>query len=236
MATPRCASIAGGARTEPALRPLELSGDDVPPLTASDVLLVTGGGKGIAAECALALARQCGCRLALLGRSDPTSDPELASNLERVRASGVAHRYFATDITDAGAVRAAVKQAESALGPVTAVLHGAGVNLPELVRSLGREALARTVAVKVEGAAQRARRDRCRSARAVRRIRLDHRSQRPARRGRLCIGERVAHATHREPRASRPALPRDLDRVVGVVRRRHGRTAGTRRTRSRARA
>src|SRR5205085_1212745 len=40
-------------------------------LGPKDVLLVTGGGKGIASECGLALALETGARLALLGRSDP---------------------------------------------------------------------------------------------------------------------------------------------------------------------
>ncbi len=143
---------ADGTRSEPVLVALAPAADGAPPLGPGDVVLVTGGGKGIAAECALALARECGCRLALLGRSDPATDAELARNLERVRAAGVTHCYRAADVTDADAVRAAVREAEAALGPVTAVIHGAGVNTPELVRSLEHEALARTVAVKVGGA------------------------------------------------------------------------------------
>ena len=50
-------------------------------LTAADVLLVTGGGKGITAECALTIAGDTGAALALLGRSDPATDADLAANL-----------------------------------------------------------------------------------------------------------------------------------------------------------
>ena len=59
------------------------------PIGQGDVLLVTGGGKGIAAESALALARATGISLALIGRSDPETDKELAENLERIAAAGV---------------------------------------------------------------------------------------------------------------------------------------------------
>ena len=52
-------------------------------------VLITGGGKGIAAECALALARQTGARLALVGRARPETDAVLANNLERFTAAGV---------------------------------------------------------------------------------------------------------------------------------------------------
>src|SRR5207249_9626288 len=65
---------ASGVRFQPYLHLLPLSGSiDDWPLNASDVLLVTGGGKGIAAECALSLARKTHAALLLLGRSDPRS-------------------------------------------------------------------------------------------------------------------------------------------------------------------
>jgi enediyne polyketide synthase len=122
------------------------------PLGPEDVLLVTGGGKGIAAECALSLARKSGARLVLLGRSQPASDAELAANMERMEASGVRCRYFAADVTDAGAVRAAVVEAQREFGPVTALLHAAGTNVPQLIGSLDEAAFTRTLAPKIQGA------------------------------------------------------------------------------------
>lgn len=122
------------------------------PLGPDDVLLVTGGGKGIAAECALALARDTGARLALLGRSDPNADPELAANLARVRAAGVPCSYVRADVTDARAVRLAVGEAERALGRATALLHAAGTNTPQLLGALDEAAFRRTVAPKLQGA------------------------------------------------------------------------------------
>ena len=147
-----------GARSEPVMRllPIALDRTEAPageaPLSPGDVLLVTGGGKGIAMECALAVARECGCRLALLGRSDPANDLELASNLERVRDSGCEFRYLIADVMDATATGAAVAHAEAELGPVTAVLHGAGVNTPELLGALTTAAAERTLDTKVRGA------------------------------------------------------------------------------------
>lgn len=122
------------------------------PLGPEDVLLVTGGGKGIAAECALSLARETGARLALLGRSRPEDDEELSVNLERIESAGVVFRYYAADVTDADAVRETVASAESELGGVTAVLHGAGVNTPRLLGALDEETFLRTLAPKVRGA------------------------------------------------------------------------------------
>ncbi|WP_131758834.1 SDR family NAD(P)-dependent oxidoreductase, partial [Actinomadura fibrosa] len=140
----------GGARREPVLAPVEPVAADLP-LGADDVLLVTGGGKGISAECALALARESGARLVLLGRSHPSADAELAANLDRMEAAGVTARYLRADVTDAGRIAAAVAEAEAALGPVTAVLHGAGGNVPKLLDELTDEDYARTIGPKVAG-------------------------------------------------------------------------------------
>ncbi len=141
-----------GVRRVPVLRLLpESNGPEELPIGPEDVLLVTGGGKGIAAECALDLARATGARLALLGRSSPERDPELAANLERMAAAGVQALYLPADVTDAAAVRAAVERAEAALGPVTAFLHGAGTNAPRPLSALDPESYRRTFAPKEAG-------------------------------------------------------------------------------------
>src|ERR1019366_1366341 len=87
------------------------------PIGRNDILLVTGGGKGIAAESALALARPTNASLALMGRSDPVVDKELAENLARIAAAGVRCAYVRADVTDARAVQGAVAEAELRLGP-----------------------------------------------------------------------------------------------------------------------
>ena len=72
--------------------------DDDVPLDPDDVLLVTGGGKGITAECALAIARQTGVRLGLLGRASADDDVTLRANLERLRSEGVSFLYVAAAV------------------------------------------------------------------------------------------------------------------------------------------
>lgn len=125
------------------------------PLGPEDVLLVTGGGKGIGAECALSLARETGARLALMGRSRPEDSEELRANLERMSKLGAEAgsqvHYVAADVTDGAAVRRAVEEIETRLGPVTGVLHSAGTNEPKLVERLERGDLEHTLAPKVRG-------------------------------------------------------------------------------------
>ena len=143
---------ATGCRREPMLRLMQAEEQSLAGLPeASDVLLVTGGGKGIAAECALSLARRTGVRLILMGRSRPMADSELVSNLARLVAAGVTFRYVVADVTDADEVRASLRLAESELGSVTGILHGAGVNVPRLLSTLDAATAAWTIAPKVQG-------------------------------------------------------------------------------------
>jgi enediyne polyketide synthase len=149
-----------GIRREPRLRLLEEPKSSGPlPLGPEDVLLVTGGGKGIGAECAMALAKASGARLALLGRTRPENkgdrweewQAELAANLNRFAGLGVTFRYYTVDITDAEAVRQTVQEVERDLGSVTGVLHSAGVNQPQRLETLDAAAFLRTVRPKVQG-------------------------------------------------------------------------------------
>jgi len=140
-----------GARRVPRLRLWQAEGEARLPLGPEDVVLVTGGGKGITAECALDLARWTGASLALLGRSDPASDAALRANIERMQAGGGRAVYFQADVSAPRAVAAAVAAAEAELGGITAVLHGAGRNAPQLIAGLDEDAVRATFAPKVQG-------------------------------------------------------------------------------------
>lgn len=145
-----------GRRFEPVLRPLVLEPTVVDacelPLTTNDVLVVTGGARGITAECALRLTRDSGARLAIFGRSQTVADDEIISNLERLQAAGVDFRYYSVDITDGAATREAVREVERDLGSVTCILHGAARNVPCLIENLNSEAFSQTLAPKIQGA------------------------------------------------------------------------------------
>ena len=142
-----------GKRWGPVLRPLQPETEECElPLTASDVLLITGGARGITAECALRITRESGARLAIFGRSQPAADDEIASNLERLKAAGANFRYYVVDVTDVAATREAVREVERDLGPVTAILHGAARNVPCLIENLNSDAFTETLAPKIRGA------------------------------------------------------------------------------------
>jgi enediyne polyketide synthase len=142
-----------GCRRVPVLRVLPASPAPLVRLLGpDDVLFATGGGKGITAECALALARGTGVRLALMGRSDPDCDPALAANLDRMLHFGIRVTYVQGDVANRGAVASAVRLAERAQGTITAILHGAGRNVPRLLADLDEKEFLRTLGPKVQGA------------------------------------------------------------------------------------
>ncbi len=113
-----------------------------------DVILVTGGAKGITAECALALAQSIDVRMAIVGRSNQS---KVAQTLERFPKQDRI-RYYTCDITDADAVKRLITTITADLGTVTGVIHGAGVNQPQRVEEVSVEAAVEEVSPKLLGA------------------------------------------------------------------------------------
>lgn len=119
--------------------------------SAEDVILVTGGAKGITAECAIALAKTTGVKMALVGRSSEDNS-DVSQTLKRFQAEGLTCRYYACDIADAEAVVELVQKITAELGVITGVVHGAGLNTPRRVEQVSLEAAQKEVSPKVLGA------------------------------------------------------------------------------------
>jgi len=107
-------------------------------LGRQDVVLVTGGTKGIGAECALRLALRTGAALAFVGRSAGT-DVAVAATLGRASALGIRCSYAVADVTDEGAMLLAASHANREFGPITALLHAAGSNETKLFQDISIE-------------------------------------------------------------------------------------------------
>jgi enediyne polyketide synthase len=126
-------------------------------LGPDDVVLVSGGAKGITCELALALAQKTNAKLALIGSSPPpdaSADPqknEVLRNLLRFQKLGLRHLYLQADVTDLAAVQKAIHEAERLLGPATAILHGAGVTFLRLFRDKELDEFLRCVRIKARG-------------------------------------------------------------------------------------
>ena len=79
--------------------------------------LVTGGGRGIGAAVARALA-EAGAVVTVFGRTE--------APLAALAAAGAVAGFVAADVTDAAALAAAVAAAEAARGPLEILVNNAG--------------------------------------------------------------------------------------------------------------
>jgi len=161
-------------------------------LGARDVILVTGGARGVTAEVAIALAETYNPTLILTGRTPPpvpepdylaglATEPEMKkaiadalgadstpravgdlykkviaqrevrNTIERVQEAGARVAYFPVDITDGKAVADMLHQVRVKFGPVTALVHGAGVLADKRIEDLTGEQFDYVYSTKVDG-------------------------------------------------------------------------------------
>lgn len=198
--------LAGGVETEVGLRAdgarLTVTTEPAPAPAArpvlgpDDVVVVTGGARGVTATCVVALARETRSRFVLLGRTPLAEEPAwCAGALERaelgrrlmddarargdvptpvaldrrirailagravrrtldaIRSAGGDARYAPIDVLDAQALERALAGVRSEWGPVTAVVHGAGILADRRIRDKDEGEARRVLDTKVAGLA-----------------------------------------------------------------------------------
>ncbi len=164
------------------------------PLGAPDVVVVSGGGRGVTATTMIELARSSGATFVLLGRSVPTEEPpncigvengaalkqvlltdaqakrtpitpkelstrasqveagrEIRATIAAIKEAGGRAHYRAVDITDRAAVASAFAAIRREIGPITGVVHGAGVLADKLIADQTDDAFHRVFSTKVDG-------------------------------------------------------------------------------------
>ncbi len=163
-------------------------------LPAPPVWLVTGGARGVTADCAIELARRTGGQFALLGRSHLSTWPEgiaptrsinelrgalarqtvsngekplpaeinamalkalagaeISETLAAIAAAGGVARYFPCDLMDKARCEQTLSQIHTAFGPVTGLVHGAGVLADRLIIEKTRDEFDRVLNTKITG-------------------------------------------------------------------------------------
>ncbi|MEA5529052.1 SDR family NAD(P)-dependent oxidoreductase [Dolichospermum sp. UHCC 0684] len=119
-------------------------------LTSEDVIIVTGGAKGITAECAIALAEKYHCKMALVG-SSPVND-EVQNTLKKYADAQLIAKYYSCNITDLNAVNQLIQKVTTELGIITTVIHGAGTNKPRRTEQVSSSEAYQEIAPKLIGA------------------------------------------------------------------------------------
>jgi acyl transferase domain-containing protein/NAD(P)-dependent dehydrogenase (short-subunit alcohol dehydrogenase family) len=165
-----------------------------PDLQPADVVVISGGARGIAAAAARALAHRMGPKLVLLGRTaEPGPEPdwirgvteesalkkailahqfdgavdspktlerayrshmnrrEIAATLADIRSLGGDVIYRSLDIRNAEEVRGVLDEIRAEAGPITALIHAAGVLEDRLILDKTPDQFDRVFATKVDG-------------------------------------------------------------------------------------
>ena len=116
------------------------------------VWLVTGGAGRIGRHLAAHLARRPGTRVILAGRTP--LDAAERGELSTLAGPGSAVHYEQADVSDGDQARALVARVRAAHGPITAVVHAAGVRHDALVTAKTEEQVYAVFAPKVLGIEQ----------------------------------------------------------------------------------
>jgi NAD(P)-dependent dehydrogenase (short-subunit alcohol dehydrogenase family) len=119
------------------------------PLEPDDLVVVTGGLGGLGGAIAQRLSERLAIHPVLLDQADPAG-MQARTSLAMLRASGRPFTQVPVDVTDAAAVRAALRIVTQSR-PVRAVIHCAGLIDGGFVRHLDIPALIRLSCVKVDG-------------------------------------------------------------------------------------
>jgi enediyne polyketide synthase len=120
-------------------------------ITQNDVIVATGGGKGITFESILHLGIKTKATLAIIGRSKPENDKGLQENLNILTSKKIKYKYYEADVCDEIAVKNAVKDIYTDFGKITMILHGAGINNPKRIKDLTETDVENTQRVKIKG-------------------------------------------------------------------------------------
>ncbi|MCF6252818.1 MAG: SDR family NAD(P)-dependent oxidoreductase [Methylococcaceae bacterium] len=121
-----------------------------------DVILITGGAKGITFECVMSIAENTSAKIALVGSSKMTKDyqtatDEISINLRRLEAFGVECRYYDCDLVDKNQVENLISVISTELGAITGIVHGAGINKMRLVNQVSPEQALQEIEPKIMG-------------------------------------------------------------------------------------
>ena len=130
----------------------------------NDVVLVSGGARGITSFIARALAA-CGCRMVLIGRSradftgksedisdnDARPGVEIQATLAALRTAGVEAEYMCCNVTDTMQVSTLVNHVKARYGRVDGIVHGAGILRDGFIQLLTLADFQEVLATKLSG-------------------------------------------------------------------------------------
>lgn len=119
-------------------------------IAEKDLIVISGGAKGITFECVRSLASNTGCKLILLGRAEPNSD-EIIYNLSALQQQGIFANYYSCDISNPIDCANIFKEITNEFGQISGIVHGAGINYPRKISAISQKELTEVLAPKLYG-------------------------------------------------------------------------------------
>ena len=95
----------GSVRCVRLLQPTDVPARPAVTLDSQSVVLLTGGGRGVTAVLAGALLKRYGCKVVLLGRSDPSDAPERVLQARDEELGAVEREFYASELARDSSVR-----------------------------------------------------------------------------------------------------------------------------------
>ncbi|WP_404791157.1 SDR family NAD(P)-dependent oxidoreductase [Altericista sp. CCNU0014] len=157
----------GHHRWVPHFEPLQLESEPSPRLREKGVYLITGGLGGIGLALAQYLAQSVRATLILLGRSEfpdrqdwgtwltthPPDDPtsQKIQHLQSMEAFQATVRVIQADVANFEQMQGAISQIQQEFGAIHGVIHAAAVAGGGMMQLVTQEAIARSLAPKVQG-------------------------------------------------------------------------------------
>ncbi|MFE0254221.1 SDR family NAD(P)-dependent oxidoreductase [Streptomyces sp. NPDC059010] len=145
----RLVALRGAGRLVPRLTRTRPDDGGHGAVTADGVYLITGGLGGLGRVVAERLVRRGARRLALMSRGTPTGDA--ADWIRDLEERGVTVHLARADVADRAGLTTALDAVRHSLGPITGVVHAAGVLDDATIANLTDERVLRVLAPKVLG-------------------------------------------------------------------------------------
>ena len=119
----------------------------------TDLILVTGGAKGITFEHTLALSKILQCRFVLVGSTEKEeiykNGSITAVNIEALKKCSKEVFYYSCDLSDSVKTKKTIKEIIKNHGKISGILHGAGISNYALFQDMEKSSFDRCLAVKV---------------------------------------------------------------------------------------
>lgn len=119
-----------------------------------DVVLITGGAKGVTFELAFELAKSTRCTLAIIGSTSLENiekNKEVQNNFKKLKEVNIEFNYYSCDLSSKNEIAETIPKIEKQLGEISGILHGSGISRYNLFKDMNKDDYDKCLDIKVRG-------------------------------------------------------------------------------------